>query len=95
MQIFRGLDLDGHKIDEERPEGTRTGRIVYTGLNGDGSFGIGWVDPHGTRTTLFDPRSWEAARDGSVIVLRRLGADLQDYDVPPWNVNEYRIFLTQ
>ncbi len=84
MEALQGFTFEGAVIVEHRKDGENiVGRVVYAGMNGDQSVGIGWhSDESGNRTTVFRPRRWQAEVKEGVAFLKRAAPDEGVCDLP-------------
>lgn len=92
MRVLQDINLSGATVIEHRADGNVHGPVAYSGVNGDGSFVVGWSQTGcGNRTTIFQLSSWSCEVIAGVVFLRRKAQDSGNCDVPWRDANSYTI----
>lgn len=95
MRELRGKEMAGWTIIEHREDENVVGRVEYNGLNGDGSFGVGWHQYGcGNRTTVFQPSRWRCEVVANVVFMHRISEETDQFDNPWPNANLYTLVQT-
>lgn len=93
MEELRDMEWSGCTIVEHRADGNVVGTVDYGGVNGQGSFCIGWHHDVCNRTTGFDLGlgDWECQSVQNVVFLRRRRPNRGDFDQPWPDADLYSI----